>query len=82
MIPRITAAVKPLDFVAAGCRPPSPTLSPLSVRGPAARSGRRRSRDTEFIPLRKQVRRAHGYTATMSEIAIQPDMSLTCQNRR
>jgi hypothetical protein len=38
--------------------------------GSSIGSTKRRSRDTEFIPLRKQVRRAHGYTATMSAIAI------------
>jgi hypothetical protein len=35
--------------------------------GSSIGSTKRRSHD---IPLRKQVRRAHGYTATMSEIAI------------
>ena len=38
--------------------------------GSSTGSTKRRSNDTEVIPLRKQVRRAHGYTATMSEIAI------------
>jgi hypothetical protein len=72
MIPPIGLGVKPLDLVAARCRPPYPTLSPLSVCGPGSSIGstKRRSHDTEVIPLRKQVRRAHGYTATMSEIAI------------
>ena len=41
MIPPIRAAVKPLDLVTTRCRPPYPTLSPLSVCGPAARPGRR-----------------------------------------
>jgi hypothetical protein len=38
--------------------------------GSSTGSTKRRSHDTEVIPLRKQVRRAHEYTATMSEIAI------------
>jgi hypothetical protein len=47
-----------------------PTLSPFVGLRSGSSTGSTKRRSTEVIPLRKQLRRAHGYTATMSEIAI------------